>query len=185
MQIFKPERGFDTQLAKRYTVLAQNEVILSAGATNTPQLLLLSGLGPASHVESLGIKSILDLPAVGANLLDHPLTCATFSVNSSATYDDFQRNASLAAEAFVQWNTTGRGRFADGGSNQIAWLRVPKNESLWNEVKVDPSAGKTAGHYEFLFSVSLFRQGGHTRHIIRLGPTECILLTWESSSTNW
>lgn len=143
--------------AKRFTVSARNEIILSAGATNTPQLLLLSGLGPASQLTSLGIKPILNLPAVGANLIDHVLTCAQFSVNSSATFDDVQRNATLAAATFAQWNATGTGLFAGGFTNQIAWLRVPKNESaVWGTVKADPSAGKTAANYEFLFAVSPF-----------------------------
>ena len=138
---------------KRYTVSARNEVVLSAGATNTPQLLILSGLGPASQLYSLGINPVLDLPAVGANLIDHTLVCPAFSVNSSATFDDISRNATLAAETFALWNTTGQGQFAAGLTNQIAWLRVPKNESVWNEVNGDPSAGGTAGNYEFLFTV--------------------------------
>ena len=141
------------RLENRYTITARKEVVLSAGATNTPQILLLSGLGPASHLTSLGIKPILNLPAVGSNLIDHTITCPSFSVNYTTTFDDFQRNATLAAETFAQWNTTGQGQFSVGIANQIAWLKVPKNESVWNEVKSDPSAGKTAGNYEFLFAV--------------------------------
>jgi choline dehydrogenase len=52
-------------------VRAQREVILSAGAIGSPQLLLLSGIGPAEELRALGIEVKLDLPAVGRNLLDH------------------------------------------------------------------------------------------------------------------
>ncbi|WP_300654814.1 choline dehydrogenase [Hydrogenophaga sp.] len=47
------------------------EVVLSAGAFGSPQLLMLSGLGPAAHLREHGIEPVLDLPGVGANLHDH------------------------------------------------------------------------------------------------------------------
>ncbi|HEU0174127.1 MAG TPA: choline dehydrogenase [Blastocatellia bacterium] len=49
------------------------EVILSGGAINSPQTLMLSGLGPADHLRSLGVPVVADLPGVGQNLLDHLL----------------------------------------------------------------------------------------------------------------
>jgi choline dehydrogenase len=52
-------------------VRADREVIISAGAINSPQLLLLSGIGPADHVQEMGIPLIHDLPGVGENLQDH------------------------------------------------------------------------------------------------------------------
>ena len=53
-----------------YEVYARKEVILCAGAIGSPQLLMLSGIGPATHLQDVGIKSVADLP-VGENLMDH------------------------------------------------------------------------------------------------------------------
>ena len=53
-------------------ISAAREVIVAAGAFNSPQLLMLSGVGPAAHLRRHGITAELDLPNVGANLHDHP-----------------------------------------------------------------------------------------------------------------
>jgi len=55
-----------------YTVLARREIIVCAGALETPKLLMLSGLGPAAELKAHGIPLVCDLPEVGANLQDHP-----------------------------------------------------------------------------------------------------------------
>jgi choline dehydrogenase len=55
---------------------AEAEVILAAGTVGSPQLLLLSGIGPADHLRELGITVRVDSPGVGANLSDHPVVAA-------------------------------------------------------------------------------------------------------------
>jgi choline dehydrogenase len=62
---------------------ATREVVLSAGAIGSPQLLMLSGIGPATHLAELGIDSVVDSAAVGDNLQDHPffLLCFESTVN--------------------------------------------------------------------------------------------------------
>ncbi|CAN5259496.1 GMC family oxidoreductase N-terminal domain-containing protein [soil metagenome] len=55
-----------------HQIRARREIILCAGAINTPQILLLSGIGPAEELAELGIPVVLDLPGVGKNLQDHP-----------------------------------------------------------------------------------------------------------------
>jgi choline dehydrogenase len=55
------------------------EVIVSGGTIGSPQLLMLSGIGPAEHLEELGIEVVVDLPGVGENLHDHLLSSVIFS----------------------------------------------------------------------------------------------------------
>lgn len=56
---------------RRHAAYTRGEVILSCGAVNSPQLLMLSGIGPASDLQRLGIPVVADLPGVGDNLQDH------------------------------------------------------------------------------------------------------------------
>ncbi|CAL7944273.1 unnamed protein product [Xylocopa violacea] len=56
---------------RKEVVFARKEVILSAGAINSPQLLMLSGIGPKQHLQEMGIPVIHDSPGVGQNLQDH------------------------------------------------------------------------------------------------------------------
>ncbi len=64
------------------TIRARGAVVLSAGAFNSPQILMLSGIGPAAHVQSLGVDVVQDKPAVGSDLQDHPDFVAAFNTKS-------------------------------------------------------------------------------------------------------
>ncbi|MGJ7517213.1 choline dehydrogenase [Pseudomonas baetica] len=66
------------QSGETHQVFAQKEVLLTAGAINSPQLLLLSGIGPASELRDLGITVKHDLPGVGRRLNDHPDTVVQY-----------------------------------------------------------------------------------------------------------
>ena len=63
------------------------EVILAAGAINTPQLLMLSGLGPADHLREHALPVVADLPDVGGNLQDHLDICTVDGSTRKVTYD--------------------------------------------------------------------------------------------------
>lgn len=64
-----------------------NEILLCGGAINSPQLLMLSGIGPGEHLHEHGIKIELDLPGVGQNLQDHLDICTLMSTHSRKSYD--------------------------------------------------------------------------------------------------
>jgi choline dehydrogenase len=88
-----------------HQVFAGAEVILSGGAVNTPQLLMLSGIGPADHLAAHGIGTAVDLPGVGGNLHDHPIT--PFAWNTTGTTDLAVDHVN--AGRLLQWQATGRG----------------------------------------------------------------------------
>jgi choline dehydrogenase len=59
---------------REHTVRARREVLLCGGAINSPQLLMLSGIGPAAHLAEHGIAAVVELPGVGQGMQDHPYT---------------------------------------------------------------------------------------------------------------
>ena len=69
-----------------FTIEAQ-EIVLSGGSINSPQLLMLSGVGPADHLSGLGIEGVRDLPGVGANLRDHPSVLLIYETGFDPTED--------------------------------------------------------------------------------------------------
>jgi choline dehydrogenase-like flavoprotein len=92
------------------------ETILCGGTFNTPQLLMLSGIGPAAHLRSLGIAAVADLP-VGANLQDHlaVLNMYTRPTNTSP-FRDTMRFDRMARAMIQAWLTgTGAGVVVPGG----------------------------------------------------------------------
>ncbi|XP_076638656.1 glucose dehydrogenase [FAD, quinone] [Colletes latitarsis] len=68
---------------KKYSVNAKREVIVSAGTINSPQLLLLSGIGPKKHLKSVKVPVVHDLPGVGENLHNHQSFGVDFTVNEA------------------------------------------------------------------------------------------------------
>ncbi len=68
-----------------HTAEVSKEVIVSAGAINSPQLLMLSGIGPKDHLSEHGIDSVMDLPGVGENLQDHCMAPVAYHVTQPIT----------------------------------------------------------------------------------------------------
>ncbi|NQV44030.1 MAG: GMC family oxidoreductase N-terminal domain-containing protein, partial [Rhodospirillales bacterium] len=68
-----------------HTVRTERELILSGGAINSPQLMMLSGIGPADHLRAMGIEPKLDLAGVGQNLQDHPTVTVKYECTKPVT----------------------------------------------------------------------------------------------------
>src|SRR6185295_19433070 len=76
----------------RHSVYARGEVVLAAGALNSPRLMQLSGLGAASHLRSAGITVKADIPGVGSDLQNHYAGHLTFACHETFTTADGGRN---------------------------------------------------------------------------------------------
>ena len=91
-----------TSLATERTVSARREVIVCAGALNTPKLLQLSGVGPAALLQSLGVPVVRDLPGVGANLSDHFSVRIVMGVKNTTTINELSRMPRLVGQV-ARW----------------------------------------------------------------------------------
>lgn len=97
--VIKDQRAIGVEIlesGEKKFLKANKEVIVSAGAYNSPQLLMLSGVGPKEHLESLGIKVVKDLPGVGKNLQDHLLTGVAFNLTQLGGLDTEESLFNLA-----------------------------------------------------------------------------------------
>lgn len=92
-------------------ITATSEVLLSAGAIGSPRLLQLSGIGPADHLQDLGIPVLLDQPEVGANLQDHLDLFTICECTGPHTYDRFAK-PHLSVLAGLQYLLTRSGPVA-------------------------------------------------------------------------
>ncbi|KZT03822.1 GMC oxidoreductase [Laetiporus sulphureus 93-53] len=135
----------------RYTISASKEVILSAGSINTPQLLLLSGIGAPSALAAHNIIPLVNSSGVGADLQDHPLLESHWYVNSTGTFDTILRNATLQAEDLSLWEQEGRGPYVGPGVVQIAWTKLENENVVFGPGGYpDPSAGPSSPNIEIL-----------------------------------
>lgn len=91
-------------------VAASAEIILSGGAINSPQLLLLSGVGPASQLKQYGIDPVCESPEVGSNLMDHPGAGLEFDLDPQFAFEHELRLDRMAGH-FVNWFVRGKGVF--------------------------------------------------------------------------
>lgn len=101
---------------REVTVRCEREVLVSGGAINSPQLLMLSGIGPADHLREHGITVRHDLPAVGRNLQDHLDICTLQHSTQRVTYD---RTSELktAFDYFLRGHRgPGTSNIAEGGA---------------------------------------------------------------------
>ena len=105
--VFEGERAVGVHYVRgshQATALADREVILSGGVVNSPQLLMLSGIGPADDLKRLGIEPILDRADVGRNLQDHFCVHTVHASNTPTLTDDLvrtERGAVSLARAFL------------------------------------------------------------------------------------
>jgi len=108
-----------TQLGQAQELRAEREVILAGGAYNSPQLLMLSGVGPAEHLTLKEVEVLLDQPAVGENLTDHAATYGVWT-----TPEPQSLLLALEPAALEQFEATQTGPFASNLAESGGFVRI-------------------------------------------------------------
>jgi choline dehydrogenase len=125
---------------------AKKEIIISAGSINSPQLLMLSGIGPRRHLESKGIQVKKNLP-VGQNLMDHVVTILGPFMKSPA----FDPNRDITAQSVAEYEATGKGVLASiSGLSGLGFHKTSK--AKWNNILTFQIALNIIDNFDALFS---------------------------------
>ena len=103
------------------SIRARREVILCAGAIASPQLLMLSGIGPAAHLTALGIEVKVDSPQIGRNLHDHPELYVEYQV-AARTYSRGKSPMAVASAA-LQYMMGRKGPATSPGTHALGYAR--------------------------------------------------------------
>jgi choline dehydrogenase-like flavoprotein len=133
---------------------ARREVILAAGAIGSPQLLMLSGIGPAEHLGELGIRPAADLPGVGANLQDHPYLTSVWDVPGGGSLADAE-----GPKALLEYLLRRSGPLTSSVAEAIAFVRS--------------RPGLAQPDLQFHFAPAYFVDNGfreYDGHAITMGP---------------
>ena len=110
----KRATGAEAESGGETFVVEGDQIILCAGAVASPQLLMLSGVGPGSHLESQGIKLVQDLPGVGQNMKNHPSLSVRFRPKEGYSLN------------------------SDSPRNQVALRSTSPGSSTRNDVQIQP-----------------------------------------------
>jgi choline dehydrogenase len=140
---------------------ADGEVILAGGTVNSPQLLMLSGIGAADELKAVGISAIHDLPGVGKHLQDHPMVSVGYLCTQKISLDGAETLGN-----FLRWLVWKNGPLASNVAEAGLFLRT--------------RAGLAVPDLQLLFGPAYYRGHGLVRrkeHCFGFGPT---LITPES-----
>ncbi|KAK5644056.1 hypothetical protein RI129_007901 [Pyrocoelia pectoralis] len=147
-----------------YSARARKEVIVSSGTFGSPQLLMLSGIGPKDHLQNVGIPLVKDL-AVGENLHDHPTYYALiFTTNYTAP--------TIKLEEEIQNYLSGRGAFTVGGQAYAsAFLKTNPHDSS-EKPDIELIIAPSGGNNDFMQRAFQYDDESYTSIWSRFNPTQ-------------
>lgn len=140
---------------------ASLEIVLAAGAIGSPQLLMLSGIGPADHLREVGVPVVVDLPGVGGNLQDHPYLGCLWDAPGGGSLADAEK-----PRAMLEWVVRKTGPLSSSVAEAFAFVRS--------------RPGLPAADVQFHFAPAYFVDHGaaeYDGHAITLAP---VLITPKS-----
>ncbi|MBX7482385.1 GMC family oxidoreductase [Qipengyuania qiaonensis] len=138
---------------KERTITARGAVVLSAGAFNSPQILMLSGIGPGAHLREHGIEVVLDRPAVGSDLQDHIDYVSSWETKSKDFIGDSLTGTVRMAKAIMEHRRKRTGimttPYAEAGGFWTVMPDAPAPDVQWHFVPAmleDHGREKVKGH---------------------------------------
>jgi choline dehydrogenase len=146
-----------------HTIKARRGVILSAGAIQSPQLLMLSGIGPGKHLHEVGVPVLIDRPAVGQNLQDHLQFRLIYKASKPITTNDALRSLWGRAKLGLEWLLFRRGALAIGINQGGLFTRLmpeamtPDIQFHVATLSADMAGGKVHDFSGFTLSVCQLR----------------------------
>ncbi|KAL8670951.1 MAG: hypothetical protein Q9168_004534 [Polycauliona sp. 1 TL-2023] len=140
-----------------YVLSARKEVIVSAGAFRSPQLLMVSGVGPRKMLKDLGIPLIKDLPGVGKNMWDHVFFAITFRVNVP-TSSSFGNDPEAAAYALRTYLDSASGPLSAAPATILGWEKLLPSTNVssvfdfpadWPQIEYLPASAPSGNQSNF------------------------------------
>jgi len=153
--------GDETKIAR-----ARKDIVLSAGAYGSPQILMLSGVGPAAHLSDVGVPLQVDLPGVGENLQDHPYLLGIWDLPGGGSLADAEHPKYL-----LEWLFKKTGPLTSTVAEAFAFVRT--------------RPGLPAPDVQFHFAPAYFADHGageYDGHAMSFGP---VLVTPKSRGRVW
>lgn len=122
--VIENKRAVAVELTDGRMVRARHEIVLSAGTIQTPQILMLSGIGPAAHLREHGIAVVHDLPGVGDNYHDHVASPIHMETKDATSYGISWKALPRDIFWFVYYLFTRKGPLAGNVFESVAFLRT-------------------------------------------------------------
>ncbi|KAK7690471.1 hypothetical protein QCA50_005569 [Cerrena zonata] len=164
---------FTDAAGTKFEARARKEVVMAAGAIGTPQILMLSGVGPSSHLSEFSIPVVAELPGVGSHLMDHLVIDLHFA-DKSNTGLYFLRAPGFGPKlrlikALLEYKYTQKGPLTTNVAEVAAFVRTddpkvfPPDKHSPDTLAEDTSSGKDAPHIELFGSPVIYEDFGFKR----------------------
>lgn len=182
--VVKDGRATGVQLTDGRIIAARAEVILAAGAVQSPQILMLSGIGPAAHLQEHGIEVVADLPGVGGNYHDHVASPIHMETEDTTSYALTWRVLPRDIFHFFNYLITRKGPLAGNVFESVAFLRTDPSEPkpdvqfVFQPAKrlTNPKIPFPVGHGYAISPVALYPKARGTLRLTNADPTAAPLI---------
>ncbi|KAF9870427.1 UPF0187 domain membrane protein [Colletotrichum karsti] len=171
-----------------YVLSASKEVVLAAGVFRTPQLLLVSGVGPAKTLETFEIPVISNISGVGQNMRDHPGFGTLFTVNGVSQHR-LWNNATYSAEAETEFENSHSGPLTAFASNYLLFEKFPTSANFSTSTRETISKlPEDWPHVEYIWNTAGLPTNASgdqlSLGVVVLAPTSLGSVTLNSSDTS-